>query len=90
VSTHAEGTPPVAGGADGPGGIHRFARTTPGTLLAAGLIGLADAIERRPKEVVSVVADDDTGEPPFAGPLLIRLDPDDPRDSVVIVRRTTG
>ncbi|GIU88266.1 MAG: hypothetical protein KatS3mg009_2781 [Acidimicrobiia bacterium] len=40
--------------------------------------------------MVSIVVDDDTGDPPFAGPLLIRLDPDDPRDSVVIVRRTTG
>lgn len=75
--------------AGAPTGIHKFAKTATGTVLAAGLLGLADALERRPAEVVSVVVDDDTGEPPFTGPLLIRLDPDGPRDSIVIVRRTS-
>jgi len=71
---------------DGPGGIHRFKQTATGTVLAAGLLGLASALDGAHDEEVAVVREY-SGDPPFSDPILMRLDPDAPEDSIVLVRR---
>jgi hypothetical protein len=68
------------------GGIHRFRTTATGTVLAAGLLGLATALEGPKDEEVAIVTDY-SGEPPFSDPIVLRLDPDAPGDSIVWVRR---
>jgi hypothetical protein len=69
-----------------PTGIHRFRQTASGTVLAAGLLGLAQALEGPRDEEVAIVTEF-SGEPPFSDPILMRLDPDAPQDSIVLVRR---
>jgi hypothetical protein len=69
-----------------PAGIHKFRRTATGTVLAAGLLGVADALEGPRDEEVAIVTEY-TGEPPFSDPIVLRLDPDAPEDSIVLVRR---
>jgi hypothetical protein len=69
-----------------PAGIHRFRQTATGTVLAAGLLGLAQALEGPRDEEVAIVTEF-SGEPPFSDPILMRLDPDAPEDSIVLVRR---
>jgi hypothetical protein len=71
---------------EGAGGIHRFRTTATGTVLAAGLLGLATALEGPKDEEVAIVTDY-SGEPPFSDPIVLRLDPDAPGDSIVWVRR---
>jgi hypothetical protein len=71
-----------------PTGIHRFRRTATGTVLAAGLMGVADALEGPRDDEVAIVVDY-AGEPPFSDRILLRLDPDAPEDSIVLVRRVT-
>jgi hypothetical protein len=75
-----------ATGKDLPNGIHRFKQTASGTVLAAGLLGLATALEGQHEEEVAIVQDY-SGEPPFNDPILMRLDPDAPEDSIVLVRK---
>ena len=70
----------------GPNGIHKFKRTATGTVLAAGLLGLASALEGPREEEVAIVTEY-SGEPPFGDPILLRLDPDAPEDSIVLVRK---
>jgi len=65
--------------------IDKFRGTAVGSVLAAGMIGLANAIEGRPEEEVAIVADF-SGDPPFTDPLVLRLDPDNPQDSIVMIR----
>ncbi|MGH8979073.1 MAG: hypothetical protein ACRDV7_13425 [Acidimicrobiia bacterium] len=69
-----------------PTGIHKFRRTASGTVLAAGLLGVAQALEGPRDEEVAIVTEF-SGEPPFSDPILMRLDPDAPEDSIVLVRR---
>jgi hypothetical protein len=69
-----------------PTGIHKFRRTATGTVLAAGLLGVADALEGPRDEEVAIVTEY-SGEPPFSDPIVLRLDPDAPEDSIVLVRR---
>jgi hypothetical protein len=71
---------------EGAGGIHRFRTTATGTVLAAGLLGLATALEGPKDEEVAIVTEY-SGEPPFTDPIVVRLDPDAPEDSIVWVRR---
>jgi hypothetical protein len=67
-------------------GITRFRQTATGTVLAAGLLGLATALEGPRDEEVAVVVEY-SGDPPFSDRILMRLDPDSPQDSIVLVRR---
>ena len=67
-------------------GIHKFKETATGTVLAAGLLGVANALEGPRDEEVAIVQEY-SGEPPFSDPILMRLDPDAPEDSIVLVRR---
>jgi hypothetical protein len=71
---HAEPTP-----------IERFHRSAVGGVLAAGLLGLRDVLEPNKQEEPAVVVDY-SGDPPFTDPIVLRLDPDHPEDSIVMVR----
>jgi len=76
---------PIEGHADA--GIHRFARSSLGTVFAAGLFGLRDALEP-PKDETPAIVEDWAGGEPFADPIVLRLDPDHPEDSIVMIRST--
>jgi 4'-phosphopantetheinyl transferase len=65
--------------------IDKFRGTAVGGVLAAGMLGLRDALEPRRDEEVAIVRDD-AGAPPRAGPIELELDPDHPEESVVRVR----
>ena len=65
--------------------IDKFRRTATGTVVAAGLLGLRDAMEGRPeKEEVTIVSEAPTRP---VGDLDIVIDPDHPERTVAIVRR---
>jgi hypothetical protein len=69
-----------------PSPIRRFAdRSAIGMVAAASLRGLRDVLQGPPKEEVQVVADWN-GDKPFTDPYVLRLDPDHPEDSIVMVR----
>jgi hypothetical protein len=62
----------------------RFRHTAVGSVLAAGLLGLRDALEGRPEREETVMEADAPGAPPPDG-LELFLDPDDPTRSVVVI-----
>lgn len=66
--------------------IQRFRGTGIGTVLGAALTGLGNVFEPSKKEEPAIIVEHDGGDP-FADPIVLRLDPDDPRDSIVLVRR---
>jgi hypothetical protein len=68
-----------------PAPIERFRRTAIGTAFAAGLLGLSDALEGR-KEPTPAIIEDWAGGEPFTEPVVLRLDPEHPEDSIVLVR----
>ena len=68
-----------------PTAIRRFEQSAVGAVVSAGLLGLRDALEGPKKEEVQVVTDW-SGDPPFSDPYVLRLDPDHPEDSIVMVR----
>ena len=65
--------------------IERFHRSAVGGVLAAGLLGLRDVLEPTKEEEPAVVVDY-SGDPPFTDPIVMRLDPEHPEDSIVMVR----
>ena len=65
--------------------IDKFRGTAVGSVLAAGLLGLRDALEPAREEEVAIVQNY-SGDPPFTDPMVLRLDPDHPEDSIVMVR----
>jgi hypothetical protein len=65
--------------------IERFHRTAVGAVLAAGLFGLRDVLEPERDDQPAIV-EDWSGAPPFTDPYVLRLDPDHPEDSIVLVR----
>jgi hypothetical protein len=65
--------------------IDKFRGTAVGSVLAAGLLGLRDALEPTREEEVAIVQKY-SGDPPFTEPIVLRLDPDHPEDSIVMVR----
>lgn len=68
-----------------PAPIERFRRTSVGTALAAGMLGLRDVLEP-PKDETPAIVEDWAGGEPFDDPIVLRLDPDHPEDSIVMVR----
>jgi hypothetical protein len=80
----AEGDVDTRGHAE-PAPIERFRRTAVGTAFAAGLLGLSDALEGR-KDPTPAIVEDWAGGEPFKEPIVLRLDPDHPEDSIVMVR----
>ena len=65
--------------------IERFRRTSLGTVFAAGLFGLRDVLEP-PKDEMPAIVENWAGGEPFNEPIVLRLDPDHPEDSIVMVR----
>ncbi len=66
--------------------VDRFRRGAVGSVVAAGLLGLRDALEGRPeREDVTIVSEAPEGE--GGATLDVRLDPDHPERSVAIVHR---
>jgi hypothetical protein len=65
--------------------IEKFRRTAVGSVFAAGLLGLRDVLEP-PKDDEPAVVQDWSGGEPFKDPYVLRLDPDNPQDSIVMVR----
>ena len=84
--------PKADGPADGdavghaaPAPIEKFRRTAVGTALAAGMLGLRDVLEP-PKDETPAIVEEWAGGQPNASPIVLRLDPDHPEDSIVMVR----
>ncbi len=65
--------------------IRRFEASAAGVVAAAYMNGLRNAMFGPPKEEVTVVTDW-SGDPPFTDPFVLRLDPEHPEDSIVMVR----
>jgi hypothetical protein len=65
--------------------IERFHRSAIGTALAAGMFGLRDVLET-PKDNTPAIVEDWAGGEPFNDPIVLRLDPDNPADSIVMIR----
>jgi hypothetical protein len=68
-----------------PAPIERFHRTAIGAVFAAGLLGLRDVFEPPTDDEPAIVEDWSGGEP-FKDPYVLRLDPEHPEDSIVLVR----
>lgn len=68
-----------------PAPIERFRRSSVGAVFAAGMLGLRDVLEPEKDETPAIVEDWAGGEP-FSEPMVLRLDPDHPEDSIVMVR----
>jgi hypothetical protein len=68
-----------------PAPIERFHRSAIGTALAAGMFGLRDVLEP-PKDETPAIVEDWAGGEPFNEPIVLRLDPDHPEDSIVMIR----
>ena len=67
--------------------VDRFRRGAVGSVVAAGLLGLRDALEGRPeREEVTIVSEAPEHEPE---PIDVQLDVDHPERSVVVVRAAT-
>ncbi len=78
----------VVGEPDGharPAPIERFHRSAVGTTLAAGMFGIRDVLEP-PKDETPAIVEDWAGGQPFEEPIVLRLDPDHPEDSIVMIR----
>ena len=68
-----------------PAPIERFHRSSVGTMLAAGMFGLRDVLET-PKDETPAIVEDWAGGEPFDDPYVMRLDPENPEDSIVMIR----
>jgi hypothetical protein len=67
-----------------PAPIQKFRTTAVGSVLAAGLLGLRDVIEP-PKDEEPAIVESWAGDP-FDDDMVLRLDPDNPADSIVMIR----
>ena len=65
--------------------IDRFAQTTVGLMLSASMLGLRDVLEG-PRDERPAIVEDWAGEPPTPRGVSMRLDPDNPADSIVLIR----
>jgi phosphopantetheinyl transferase len=63
----------------------RFAGSAAGAVVAASMRGIRDVLYGPEKEEVEIVTDW-SGDKPFTDPYVLRLDPDHPEDSIVMVR----
>ena len=81
---YTDDDPETVGHAE-PAPIERFHRTAIGSVLAAGMFGLRDVLEP-PKDETPAIVEDWAGGEPFNDPIVLRLDPDHPEDSIVMVR----
>jgi hypothetical protein len=80
-----EDAEPMEGHAEPPP-IYKFRRTAIGSALAAGMLGLRDVLET-PKDDEPPIVVDWSGETTDDDPIMMRLDPDNPADSIVVIRK---
>jgi len=66
--------------------VDRFRRTAAGSVVAAGLFGLRDALEGRPEREQSAVVSE-ARTPDDNGPIEVILDFDRPGHGVVVIHR---
>src|SRR3954465_7806038 len=66
--------------------VDRFRRTPAGSIVAAGLFGLRDALEGRPEREGSAVVSE-APTPHDAGPIEVVLDFDRPGHGIVVIHR---
>ena len=69
--------------------VDRFRTTAVGSVVAAGLLGLAEALEARPPKEESVIVHEAPTEPREPHRLELLLDPEHPERSVVYVPQPT-
>lgn len=62
----------------------RFRRTAVGSVVAAGLLGLRDALEGRPEGEETVLESEAPGAAPPDG-IELHLDPDHPERSIAVI-----
>jgi hypothetical protein len=92
-TSEPEPEPEPESGADGSGEtpgwerpIDKFKRSSVGSVVAAGLLGVRDALEGRPeKEEVTIVQD--APAQPVRGNIDLVIDPDHPERSIAVIRR---
>jgi hypothetical protein len=65
--------------------VDRFRTSAIGTVVAAGLLGLADALEARPPREEVVIIQEAPTQPREPGRLELVLDPEHPERSVVFL-----
>jgi hypothetical protein len=68
--------------------IDRFRRSAAGSVIAAGLLGVRDALEGRPEREEPAIVVEAPSQPHAEVELM--LDPDDPTMSRVVIRRSPG
>ena len=66
--------------------VDRFRRTAAGSVVAAGLLGLRDALEGRPEREESAVVSE-ARTPDDNGPIEVILDFDRPGHGIVVIHR---
>ena len=69
--------------------VDRFRTTAVGTVVAAGLLGLADALEARPPREEVVIVQEAPTRPHEPGRLEFHFDPEHPERSVVFLPAPT-
>ena len=62
----------------------RFRRSAAGSVIAAGLLGLRDALEGRPESEEAMLEAEAPGAPPPDG-IELFLDPDHPERSIAVI-----
>ncbi|HEX4491548.1 MAG TPA: hypothetical protein VH914_10115 [Acidimicrobiia bacterium] len=65
--------------------VDRFTRTSVGMILRASMLGLRDVLEP-PKDEEPAIVEEWSGAPPTPNGISMRLDPDLPSDSIILVR----
>ncbi len=84
----AAGDPDGSATPEGSRPVDRFRRTTVGSIAAAGLLGLADALEgRREKDEPAIVVDAPGMRHDPDDPIDVQLDFDHPERSRIVIRR---
>jgi hypothetical protein len=84
----AAGDPDGSAIPEGTRPVDRFRRTTVGSIAAAGLLGLADALEgRREKDEPAIVVDAPSTRHDPDDPIDVQLDFDHPERSRIVIRR---
>jgi hypothetical protein len=66
--------------------VDRFRRTAVGSVVAAGLLGIRDALEGRPEREQSAVVSE-ARTPDDTGPIEVVLDFERPGHGIVVIRR---
>ncbi len=69
--------------------VDRIRRSSAGAVVAAGLLGLRDALEGRPEKEEIAIVNDAPDAPPHDA-LEVSIDFDHPERSVAIIRRPHG